>query len=163
VATRYHWVVDNNRTHSCPAVCAAVAELSGLVPDAAKLRTGRQRRAFLADPGHKHVFHFTPVHGSWLNQVELWFGTLARRFLARDDFASAADFEARFAAWLAEYNRVWAHPYAWTYAGAPLVRNTPFERTRRQAQRGRAGLSRRRQRFERLFYPPRPYHRAAPT
>jgi hypothetical protein len=163
VATRYHWVVDNNRTHSCPAVCACVADLSGLTPDEAKLRTGRQRRAFLADPNHKHVFHFTPVHGSWLNQVELFFGVVTRRFLKRDDFASEADFVARFEAWLAAYNAVWAHPYRWTYAGTPLVRDTPWERTRRQAQRGRAGLSRRRQCFERLLYPPRPYHRAIPT
>jgi transposase len=41
------------------------------------------------------VFHFTPKHGSWLNQVELWFSVLARRFLKRGDFRSAQDFEAR--------------------------------------------------------------------
>src|SRR6516225_6935252 len=36
---RYHWVLDNNRTHSTPAVCAVVAELSGLaVPEG--LKTG---------------------------------------------------------------------------------------------------------------------------
>jgi len=29
------------------------------------------------------VFHYTPIHGSWLNQVELFFGVVARRFLRR--------------------------------------------------------------------------------
>ena len=49
----------------------------------------------LTDPTHKHVFHFTPIHGSWLNQVELWFSVFGRRFLKRGDFASMADFETR--------------------------------------------------------------------
>jgi len=42
-----------------------------------------------------HPFHFTPKHGSWLNQVELWFGVLVRRFLARGNFPSVEDFEKR--------------------------------------------------------------------
>ena len=46
-----------------------------------QLRTVAQRRAFLQDPSHKHVVYFTPKHGSWLNQVEIWFGVLARRVL----------------------------------------------------------------------------------
>ena len=48
----------------------------------------------------KHVFHFTPTHGSWLNQVELWFSVFSRRFLLRGDFASMADFEARLVEFL---------------------------------------------------------------
>src|SRR5262249_10419400 len=74
-ARRYHWVVDNNRTHSTPEVCAVVAQLSGLaVPEG--LVRAKDRRAWLSDPEHQHVFHFTPVHGSWLNQVELFFSVL---------------------------------------------------------------------------------------
>jgi len=161
-AGRYHWVVDNNRTHSTPAVCALVAELSGLaVPQG--LVTAKGRRAWLSEPGHKHVFHFTPVHGSWLNQVELFFSVLTRKLLRRDDFASKEAFVARLAGWMDYYNKEWAHPYKWTYAGTPLVRDTPFDRTRKQQQRGRAFFSPRPRCFQRLFFPPRPYHKTAPA
>jgi DDE superfamily endonuclease len=162
-ARRYHWVLDNNRTHSTPAVCAAVAELSGLGLPACGLSTAAERREWLSDPSHKHVFHFTPVHGSWLNQVELFFSVLSRKLLRRDDFASAEAFAQRLGEWLDYYNQEWAHPYRWTYAGTPLVRDTPFERTRRQEERGRAFFSPRPKCFQRLFFPPRPYHKAVPA
>jgi transposase len=161
-AERYHWVLDNNRTHSTMGVCAVVAKLSGLRLPRRRLETAKARRAWLAEPSHKHVFHFTPVHGSWLNQVEMWFSVLTRKLLRRDDFASLEDFVERFGEWLGWYNREWAHPYRWTYAGTPLVRDTPFDRTRRQQQRGRAFFSPRPKCFERLLFPPRPYHKAAP-
>jgi hypothetical protein len=162
-AERYHWVLDNNRTHSTPGVCAAVAELSGLRLPKGGLQTGKARRAWLSAPEHKHVLHFTPIHGSWLNQVELFFSVLSRKLLRRDDFASASAFEERLRQWLDYYNRQWAQPYRWTYAGTPLVRDTPFARTRQQQKRGRAFFSPRPQCFERLFYPPRPYHKAIPA
>jgi transposase len=162
-AERYHWVVDNNRTHSTPGVCAVVAELSGIELPPTGLETAKQRRAWLSESGHKHVFHFTPVHGSWLNQVELFFSVLSRKLLRRDDFASKEAFVRRLGQWLEFYNKEWAHPYRWTYAGTPLVRDTPFEQTRRQQRRGRAFFSPRPKLYERLFYPPRPYHKAAPA
>jgi len=162
-AERYHWVLDNNRTHSTPGVCAAVAELSGLRLPERGLPTGKARREWLSAPEHKHVFHFTPAHGSWLNQVELFLSVLSRKLLRRDDFASAPAFEERLRQWLDYYNRQGARPYRWTYAGTPLVRDTPFARTRQQQKRGRAFFSPRPQYFERLLYPPRPYHKAIPT
>src|SRR6266852_1414228 len=119
---------------------------------------GVQRLAYLRDPTPQHVFHFTPKHGSWLNQVELWLSVLARRFLKRGDDDSAQDFETRLSDYLEIYNTHHAHPYRWTYTGQPLVRATPFSRTRRQQRHGRAWFSARPKRFERVFYPPRPYN-----
>jgi DDE superfamily endonuclease len=165
VATHFHqferfdWVVDNLNTHWSLEVCEYIAALSDVAFEPRQLRTGAQRRAFLSDPAHKHVFHFTPKHGSWLNQVELWFSVLSRRFLKRGDFASAAEFEQRIVAFLETYNARQAHPYRWTYTGQPLVRGTPFAQTRRQEQRGRVGLGTRAPCWQRFLYPPRPYKR----
>jgi hypothetical protein len=156
---RFDWVVDNLNTHWSLDVCRWVAEGGGLRFDARALRTGRQRRAFLSDPSHQHVFHFTPLHGSWLNQVELFFSVLSRRFLKRGDFPSAAAFEERLQTWLESYNHHHAHPYRWAYTGEPLVRATPFSQTRRQQTRGRAGFGTRPPLWERRLYPPRPYRR----
>ena len=89
----------------------------------------------------------------------MFFGVLSRKLLSRDDFASAEAFAERLGQWMAHYNREWAHPYRWTYAGAPLVRDTPFSRTRAQQRRGRAFFGDKPKCFERIFYPPRPYHR----
>jgi hypothetical protein len=159
---RYDWVVDNLNTHWSLEVCRLVAAWCQLPFDPKALQRGVQRRAFLSDPTHQHVFHFTPKHGSWLNQVELWFGVLARRFLKRGDFCTVEDFTTRLDDYLEVYNTHYAHPYRWTYTGQPLVRATPFSQTRRQQRHGRAWFSARLQRFERAFYPPRPYNRSTP-
>jgi transposase len=158
---RSDWVVDGLNTHWSLEVCEVVAEWCGVKFDPHRLRRGVDRKAFLTDPEHPHVFHFTPKHGSWLNQVELWFAVLGRRFLKRGEFASADEFVARLLAYLEDYNRHFQHPYRWTYLGTPLVRDTPFSRTRRQAQRGRACFSPRPKLFQRLLYPPRPYRKPA--
>jgi transposase len=156
---RYDWVLDNLNTHWSLDVCRLVARWCKVPFEPYKLKTGPQRRAFLTDPSHRHVFHFTPKHGSWLNQAELFFGVLHRRFLARGSFPSAKDFTRRLERFLKDYNARHAHPYRWTYTGEPLVRDTPFSRTRRQQRQGRACFSLRPKRFERLFYAPRPYRR----
>jgi len=158
---RYDWVVDNLNTHWSLEVCRLVAQWCGVPYLPKTLHCGMQRRAFLSDPTHQHVFHFTPKHGSWLNQVELWFSVFARRFLKRGDFDSAHDFATRLCDYLEVYNTHHAHPYRWTYTGQPLVRATPFSQTRRQQRQGRAWFSPRSKLFERAFYPPRPYNRSA--
>jgi len=154
----FDWVLDNLNTHWSLPVCEVVAKLSNVAFDPQRLKTGAQRREFLTDASHKHVFHFTPKHGSWLNQVELWFSILARRFLQRGNFSSPEVFEELLCRFLDDYNRHHAHPFRWTYTGQPLVRGTPFSATRRQQQHAKAWFSPRRQLFERLLYPPRPYH-----
>jgi hypothetical protein len=107
---RYDWVVDTLNTHWSLDVCRVAAQWCQVPFGAKALSRGGQRRAFLRDPRPKHVFHFTPKHASWLNQVELWFRVLARRFLKRGDFGSAQDFETRLMDSLEVYNTHQAHP-----------------------------------------------------
>jgi transposase len=155
----YDWIVDNLNTHWSLEVCRLVAEWCAVPLVEKDLRRGVQRRAFLSDPSHKVVFHFTPKHGSWLNQVELFFSVLARQFLRRGDFTSAEQFIERLQRWLKRYNAQKAHPYRWTYTGEPLVRATPWDQTRRQRRQGRAWFGRAPRPFERFLHPSRPYHR----
>ena len=63
---------------------------------------------------HKNVhFHFTPTHGSWLNQVEVWFSILVRQALAGASFTSPKQVRERIDAFIAAYNPE-AHPFEWT-------------------------------------------------
>jgi len=158
---RYDWIMDNLNTHWSLEVCRLVARWCQVPFEPKKLPREAERRAFLCDPTHRHVFHFTPKHGSWLNPAERFFGVLQRRFLARGSFASGVEFDAQLQRFLEDYNARYAHPYRWTYTGDLLVRDTPFSRTRRQQCHGRAYFSPRPKRFERLFYPSRPYRRQA--
>lgn len=157
---QFDWIVDNLNTHLSLDLCEVVAYLCGLPFRPQVLKTQEQRRAWLSDPEHKHVFHYLPRHGSWLNQVELWFSVLTRQFLRRGDFTSLKDFEERLGWYMADYNQEKAHPYRWTYTGEPLVRGTPFSQTRRQRQQGRAWFGTRPQLYERILHPLRPYRQA---
>jgi hypothetical protein len=159
---QFDWIVDNLNTHMSLELCEVVAYLCGLRFAPKNLQTQKQRREWLSNPEHKHVFHYLPVHGSWLNQVELFFSVLSRQFLRRGDFTSIKDFAERLWRYMEDYNQEKAHPYRWTYTGEPLVRNTPFDQTRRQRQQGRAWFGTRPQLYERILHPLRPYRRTKP-
>src|SRR5205807_76859 len=129
----------NLTTHWTLELCRYLAreEADALWDARPPLRTGAQRRAFLQDPAHKHVVYFTPKHGSWLNQIEIWFGVLTRRVLRRGEFRSAEELAQRIVEYMAHYNRHQAHPYAWTYTGKPLASGDKAKPKRRRFQRTR--------------------------
>lgn len=72
--------------------------------------------------GNRFVFYYTPTHGSWLNQVELWFGIVSRRILRYGNFHSPDELIAAIEAFIEEWNKREAHPFRWTYEGHPLVK-----------------------------------------
>ena len=54
--------------------------------------------------------HFTPVHCSWMNQIEQWFSILQRKRLVAPNFADLAALEERVLAFITEWNEI-AHPF----------------------------------------------------
>src|SRR5215208_7940787 len=61
----------------------------------------------------RFVAHFTPVHCSWMNPVEQWFGILRRKRLCGPNFADLAALQAAIHQFIAEWNEI-AHPFRWT-------------------------------------------------
>lgn len=58
---------------------------------------------------------FTPAHASWLNQAELLNDAFAYRYLKRQSWESRAAFIDHVNASWPEYNRLYAHPFQWTW------------------------------------------------
>lgn len=84
--TRWHFVLDQLNTHQSESLVRFVAERDGLNLDlgikgkSGILESKVSRAAFLSDPLHSVVFHYTPKHSSWMNQVEVWFSIFVRKF-----------------------------------------------------------------------------------
>jgi transposase len=90
-AERVFWVVDNGSSHR-----------------------GTQAQLRLQDAHPNAVMVHTPVHASWLNQVEVFFSLLGRKALAGksfDDTDQLADWILRFQDW---HNQT-AHPFNWKW------------------------------------------------
>lgn len=124
---RWHFVVDNLNIHLSESLVRFVADESDLAIDLGKkrykgiLKDKKSRTAFLSDPGHRIVFHFTPNHASWMNQVEIWLSILVRKVLKRGNFASVHILVSKVLDFVEYYNRTMAKPFRWTYQGKLLT------------------------------------------
>ena len=117
-----HYVMDNLDSHCCYEFCMAVAELSDVTcPSKEKLGSRQERRAWLQREDKRVVIHFTPFHGSWLNQAEICFHLIGHACL-RDSYCCPDQIHAAILAFVEKWNRHWAHPFDWRYDGAGLHR-----------------------------------------
>ena len=87
---KIHFVLDNGSSHTSKATKAW----------------------FVAHP--RFVIHHTPVHASWLNQVECLFSILSRKLLRRGEFSSREDLVAKMAAFIVHHGAS-ATPFKWVY------------------------------------------------
>ena len=124
---RYRIIADNLTTHCSESLVRYVAESCQITDPLGKkgvrgiLKSVQSRVEFLTDPSHRIQFLFTPRHCSWLNQIEIWFGTLRSKVTRWMSFTSLSDLEASILSFIDYYNEALAHPYNWTYTGKVLA------------------------------------------
>ncbi len=95
-AHRVFWVVDNGSSHRGQK---AIDRLTEAWPTAAMVHT--------------------PIHASWVNQVEIYFSIVQRKVVTPNDFYDLDDVEARLTAFQDLYNFA-ARPFNWRYTKADL-------------------------------------------
>ncbi|WP_245718596.1 IS630 family transposase [Nocardia miyunensis] len=95
-AKRVFWVVDNGSSHRGKA---AADRLAARFPNA--------------------VMIHTPVHASWLNQVEIFFSIVQRKVVSPNDFTSLDQVEDRLTAFERRYNQT-ARPFEWKFTQTDL-------------------------------------------
>ena len=90
-ARRVFWIVDNGSSHRGQA---SIDRLEGRWPNLKLIHT--------------------PVHASWLNQIEIYFSIVQRKVLSPNDFDSLAAVARRLNQFERLYNEI-AEPFGWKF------------------------------------------------
>jgi transposase len=115
-----HYIMDNLYSHCCYELCELIAKYSKVdCPSEKELNNMQKRRKWLMSDSKRIIFHYTPFHGSWLNQVEIWFGILNAKCLRESYNCPEAMYKA-----INEFSQLWntllAKPINWKYTGEGL-------------------------------------------
>lgn len=97
-ARRVFWVTDNGPSHRGEV---SIKRLKQWHPNA--------------------ILVHTPVHSSWLNQIEIYFSIVQRKVLTPNDFADLSELENRILAFERHY-QLKATPFDWKFTRARLKR-----------------------------------------
>ena len=111
-ARRVFWIVDNGSSHR-----------------------GRASIDRLQGRWDNLVLVHTPVHASWLNQVEIYFSVLQRKVLTPNNFSSTDEVWDRILRFQRHYAQA-ARPFRWKFTRRDLGKL--MERLERHDQIGRA-------------------------
>ncbi len=96
-ADRVFWIVDNGSSHRGQA---AIDRLAEQYPNA--------------------IMVHTPVHASWLNQIEIYFSIVQRKVVSPNDFTDLDVVIDRLTAFEARYNQT-ARPFKWKFTTTDLA------------------------------------------
>lgn len=88
-----------------------------IIWDNLNIHHGKRWDEFNRRHGGRFRFVYTPLHASWVNQVEIWFGLLHRRVLKHNSFRTAADLVDAVHAYVVYWNDHEAHPFRWKFRG----------------------------------------------
>jgi len=91
------WIVDNGSSHRGQA---AIDRLAAQYPNA--------------------IMVHTPVHASWLNQIEIFFSIVQRKAVSPNDFTDLQAVVDRLSAFEARYNQT-ARPFKWKFTTTDLA------------------------------------------
>jgi len=126
-AKGYRFVLDNLNTHQSERLVQYIAEKEnveleelGIKGERGILENMKTRQDFLKNRKHKIVFYYTPKHASWMNQIEIVFGMIARKAIRRGSFYSKDHLKQRLLQFVKYFNKTLAHPFKWSYGNKPL-------------------------------------------
>lgn len=117
------FVMDQLNTHKSEELVKTIADSIGFKGDlgvkekSGILKSMSSRMKFLTDKNHKIRIQYTPIHCSWLNQIEAWFSKLSRKVLRRGSFASGEKLTKAVENFIQYFNDTMAKPCKWTYSG----------------------------------------------
>lgn len=130
---KHYFVCDNLNTHYSESVVRAVAQSMNYAGDlgikgrSGILKNTESRIAFLTDESHQIVFCYTPIHCSWMNMQEIFFGILNRQLLKHYSTESLEELKQIIVDFYKQYNEGFAHPFKWTYRSVPADPNKSGE------------------------------------
>ena len=88
-----------------------------IVWDNLNIHHGPRWEEFNAHHGGRFHFMYTPIHASWVNQIEIWFSIVRRRVLKHASFRSTEELSQRVLGFVEHWNEHDAKPFQWKFRG----------------------------------------------